>query len=383
MSHVDEGTLAAYLDAGPPEGGRERQGTAEVEAHLTACADCRARLDTLRRERETARAILRAGLPARSAASFADVLERSRARSEKTADRRRLSRLTSLAWAATVILAVAVGWYAREASFRPDVVGSTGETRAAIDSSGPASPAPEPAAAAATAVAPPRTARRASDRFRAGGGPQAQSPVVAAAPRVPESRRDAAAAGGLVDNRRVLAGKPSAELKQAERQLAGAAEGLGVRAGANAPAPLMKAASISPWADTTADAAVKVLGGRPLLIAGAMTTSYAVSVTGLRQVRITQRLGDGTVVELIEGRTPAEAAMEKATAPAALGRPSGAPRAAPAPVTQKQEAGAGLREETDAVSVSRGGYLVTLRVVIAADKAVRRDSLERLLSKLR
>ncbi|MGH7338052.1 MAG: anti-sigma factor family protein, partial [Myxococcota bacterium] len=39
MSHVDEGTLHAYLDNALPPSER-----ATLEAHLTGCASCRARL---------------------------------------------------------------------------------------------------------------------------------------------------------------------------------------------------------------------------------------------------------------------------------------------------------------------------------------------------
>ena len=173
--------------------------------------------------------------------------------------------------------------------------------------------------------------------------------------------------GVVADDPEALAGEPSAELKRVERQLASGEERAGLAAAARGASPVLKAESLSPWADTTANAAALVLGARPLLIAGAASTQYAVSVAGAPQVRVTQRLDDGTVVELIQQRAPVEAMMERAMAPAA----------------QDRQALADLNQEADAVTVNRGGVLVTARVVITAGKAIGRDSLAGLLQKLR
>lgn len=74
MQHLDEGTIHAYLDS-------QLAGDAvrEVELHLATCAGCRARLESEREIKERAHSLR-----------------------------------IKLAWAATVILALGIGWYARE-----------------------------------------------------------------------------------------------------------------------------------------------------------------------------------------------------------------------------------------------------------------------------
>ena len=108
MSHADEGTLHAYLDHGsqPSEDWRE------VEDHLAACAECRRRLDEARALRERAAAILRASGPAAvPVPPFEAVLTRAGGRRPRRV--LSLSRLTAIGWAASILLAVGVGWMAR------------------------------------------------------------------------------------------------------------------------------------------------------------------------------------------------------------------------------------------------------------------------------
>ncbi len=116
MSHVDEGRLNEYLDRleRPADG---RAGAwpdrAEIESHLAECGPCRVLLAEARHLRARASSLLDAAAPAStSLPPFADVL----ARAGHTERRRRIvrmNRLTALGWAATVVLAVGVGWIAR------------------------------------------------------------------------------------------------------------------------------------------------------------------------------------------------------------------------------------------------------------------------------
>ncbi|MDH3366236.1 MAG: hypothetical protein OEO17_00215 [Gemmatimonadota bacterium] len=108
MSHADEGTLHAYLDQGrqPSEDWRE------VEDHLAACAECRQRLEEARALRERAATILRASGPAAvPVPPFDAVLARAGGRRPRRV--LSLNRLTALGWAASIALAVGVGWMAR------------------------------------------------------------------------------------------------------------------------------------------------------------------------------------------------------------------------------------------------------------------------------
>src|SRR5262245_6887963 len=108
MQHLDDGILTAQLD-GQTVGRSDGQ-------HLAGCAECQARLKELRVTRDRAQAILRSSVPG-SRASFEDVLRRKQA----LRDAGRMARLRPLAWAATVVLALGVGWYARELSIQQEV----------------------------------------------------------------------------------------------------------------------------------------------------------------------------------------------------------------------------------------------------------------------
>jgi hypothetical protein len=125
MSHIDDGTLHAYLDGELPPMDRER-----VERHLAECPPCRARLTEERALIERAGQLLGLAVPS-SPSRAAPPLDRLRQRQAW-----RHVRLP-LVWAATIVLAVGLGWYLRGTpqtlSERPD------EARVAV--------APPPAAA--------------------------------------------------------------------------------------------------------------------------------------------------------------------------------------------------------------------------------------------
>jgi hypothetical protein len=110
MSHIDEGTLHAYLDRAAQPNGDWR----EIEDHLATCPECRERLVEARALRERAAAILKASGPAAvSQPPFDAVLARAgRGRSRRVFG---LDRLRALGWAASIALAVGVGWMARGA----------------------------------------------------------------------------------------------------------------------------------------------------------------------------------------------------------------------------------------------------------------------------
>ena len=108
MSHIDEGLLHAYLDGETAVA--ERSG---LEQHLAGCAECRGRLEEARALRDRSTGILSGSGPAAvTPPPFEEVVARSRAVDTR---RRvfRLNRLTALGWAATLVIAVGVGWIAR------------------------------------------------------------------------------------------------------------------------------------------------------------------------------------------------------------------------------------------------------------------------------
>ncbi len=109
MSHVDEGALHAYLDGALDE--YPAADADRIRSHLDACGACAARLEVERRVRADAHAML--GL----AAPVVDVpsLEELRAYVQRTAQQRRgISRIQRMGWAASVVVALGVGWMLRD-----------------------------------------------------------------------------------------------------------------------------------------------------------------------------------------------------------------------------------------------------------------------------
>ena len=105
MPHVDEGTLHAYLDGELPSAEHKT-----VETHLAECASCRASLVEQRALIERASALLGTARPAERAAP---PFEQLRPRSPKRSPWRVL---TPVAWAASIALALGLGYYLRQPS---------------------------------------------------------------------------------------------------------------------------------------------------------------------------------------------------------------------------------------------------------------------------
>ena len=109
MSHVDEGTLHAYLD-----GALEEYPALEarrVRDHLDTCPACRERLAAERGIRDEAASILALATPHVEAPT----LEELRAYARAAATRRPLvgRRTQWLGWAASLVLALGTGWMLR------------------------------------------------------------------------------------------------------------------------------------------------------------------------------------------------------------------------------------------------------------------------------
>lgn len=148
MPHVAEGELHAWLDGALEETAPER--VADVVGHLRVCGDCRARLEQARELRERAAELLEATAPEPgSLPPVETLLARAGSDSPPAApggegSGRRRARLfpplRTLAWAASLLVGVGLGWGARTA-WRP----AAEERLAAADEPGPP-PAAEPAA---------------------------------------------------------------------------------------------------------------------------------------------------------------------------------------------------------------------------------------------
>src|SRR2546427_10158928 len=101
MSHVDEGTLHAYLDGELPSAERTA-----LEAHLSDCATCRANLTEERALRERATALLGSARPAERPAPPLEQLRRGANRFPRQVRR-------TIARAAPTPLALGIGYYLR------------------------------------------------------------------------------------------------------------------------------------------------------------------------------------------------------------------------------------------------------------------------------
>ncbi|KPK79436.1 MAG: hypothetical protein AMS25_12635 [Gemmatimonas sp. SM23_52] len=123
MSHVDEGTLHAYLDGELSEGQRR-----EVEGHLASCAECQARLEQATALGQRVSELMAELEPGPvQAPAWREIEARAAARQART-PRRGWVR-PSLAWAASIAVAFTVGWFSR--SYWSDMPGPLDVARTA------------------------------------------------------------------------------------------------------------------------------------------------------------------------------------------------------------------------------------------------------------
>ena len=252
MLHVDEGSLHAYLDG--ELAGAERD---SLLAHLAECPACRNRLEEERALVARAGELLgRAAPPKRAPVPF-----------ERIARPRAPRWRVPAAWAATVTIAFAMGWYAQAERLAHDLALS------AIPSEAP----------------PPRTA---SPR-RADGRPATRPPVARA---------------------------PAAKSLQAEVATAPMAA---------VPAALRDEGTASPALD--ADAARAVLGRAPAVLPGRAVLRMTRSPTDDGVVVIEQEWTPGIVLRLYERRAMTADRVDVAPTRAPSARAQVAPSAAREP----------------------------------------------------
>jgi hypothetical protein len=193
MRHIPEDELHAYLDQG-----LSRTQCVEIESHLAGCPSCQATRDGIAALRDRTTALLARLAPPRSVPAGFDVL---RQRADEAASQRR-RRVHGVAWAASLVAAVGLGWVASSA------VRAGGAGRQAT---------PAPAAAPAVASMPTPTPRAAAPSMpvrstaRSTARPAAKSVAVVA--RSTDSASSSAREAALS----VLDPKPAVELTRLER----------------------------------------------------------------------------------------------------------------------------------------------------------------------
>jgi hypothetical protein len=169
MPHITDGLLHAYLDGAvgaltPAGEAPDGPTVADVEAHLQACADCRARLEAERAVRAAAGLVLADAGGSVEVPPFDALLPDMAVRS---VPRRRRTWLP-LAWAASLFLALGAGWWAAStggSSAAPQRVAELAESRAqpprtagTANADEPDAVQPDAASLAATAADAPPTA---------------------------------------------------------------------------------------------------------------------------------------------------------------------------------------------------------------------------------
>ena len=382
MPHVDEGRIAAFLDGQLP-----KEQAAAVERHLANCDECRNLVDETRHSSDRARAILRTAMGRSGVGpSFEDVLERSKVRAGHRSQGRRLSRLSKLAWAASVVLAIAVGWFARDSKLMDEMLPPVASD---ISTTAPAEAMPQPAAPPAITAAPPGARRDqappAQNRAPASQKKELQqraaeplastvpapSPASPAAQAAPERAQTGAAAAEMqsLDAAKPEKAEPSAAAQATE---GGAADAPAIaRSPARSLANSVAKSSVEEgWYEATQDEAARRLGRRPLVVPGIPVMGYAVVQGSGATVRVTQQLPNGGVLALIQRRAEGEHDAAAGFAERRQASRAAAPSAAPA---LRDE----VRSAIDGVTIERDGYHVT------AQAAVGRDSLAALLRSLR
>jgi anti-sigma factor RsiW len=215
MRHIPEDELHAYLDQG-----LSRTQCVEIESHLADCPSCQAMRDGIAALRDRTTALLSRLAPPRNVPPAFEVLRRRAA--VAASERRR--RLSIVAWAASLVAAVGLGWTASSLLRSPDAgrpiipVATARETAPAERNLGSAA-AVAPAArltvprSTGSAEAASPAAARAPERTRRPGAPEPtrKTAVAAAAAESADVASRTAAALSVLDP------KPALELTQLER----------------------------------------------------------------------------------------------------------------------------------------------------------------------
>jgi hypothetical protein len=292
MSHVDEGTLHTYLDGELPPAERSA-----LETHLAGCATCRATLTEERGLRERASAVLGSARPAERPAPPLEQLRREPNRSPWRVRR-------SFAWAASIALALGLGYYMR----------SPGASHLA---SVPPAPTQPLAVAQNRAVATQEDKTPARHQKRRPGERQASRPVdevvvAREAPRgdsaatlavrgnalpVVQVRGAAAPAPGLADSVKLDAGVVSGALTRAEPDRAPppAAPASIVVDGA----PARRLASTA-WPVINRRLARSILGEEPVGLPGLATRAFRRAPGTDGTVVVEQVLDSSTVIQIFQ-----------------------------------------------------------------------------------
>jgi hypothetical protein len=111
MSHVDDGELTAYADGAYPVNDPD---ALRISAHLSACDNCRRRVEQAQLLRDRAAEILGYATPAAVTAPSFEALQ-----AQVQTSQAKPPRYVNLAWAASIMMALGLGWFGRGALQNP------------------------------------------------------------------------------------------------------------------------------------------------------------------------------------------------------------------------------------------------------------------------
>jgi anti-sigma factor ChrR (cupin superfamily) len=289
MSHVDEGTLHAYLDGELPSTEK-----AVLEAHLAECATCRERLVEERALVERASALLGSARPIERAAPPLEQLRRSPPRSPWHVR-------TPFAWAASIAIALGIGYSLRSPSARLE----------------PAATPPQPTASALYSDAPVATVATQEEK-RAAPAPEqrlqasrrrAESRADELAQTTEQASVDKAGAGAESTVAGVVVIQPPVQLRNAAPGAVAAAPsaaGDSVRMDAAFVVSGARAAYVprglvaTEWPVISRGVAASLLGAKPVGLPGLATRSIRRSPAADGTVVVEQALDSSTVIQIFQ-----------------------------------------------------------------------------------
>lgn len=257
MQHLDEGTLQAWLDR--PRSGLDPSEVADIGRHLAACETCTARLSELGESSERTRALLSVG---GTAVASPPPYDRIAERAAGTRRRRRAQkRLTVMAWAASIVVAIGVGWLTNDLYRTGTELQLRAPRREPVTVQEPTAEADEPA--------PSRSPQVSADEARTGAAQGRSAPPVEEERQRPSVEAPAPPPSGVQQAAPVApppgagAAAPPAATQAAPRSAARDA----VQAGGPPPAVAEKETAVA--AEPMADAAARpVETAKPVVVSG-------------------------------------------------------------------------------------------------------------------
>jgi hypothetical protein len=318
MPHVDEGEMHALLDGAYAH---DAPDAARIREEIATCAECHARFAEAQALRMRASAVLDRALPRPSAPPFESIVERVGA-----VDAPRPFRFPAgapLAWAATIVLALGLGWFGRDWLRSPpptsrvaERAADTGVSRVSPQQTQPMTAQMETLAAPPAAAPSPTPSGQRAQLGSRRVEPLADVAGAAAssANRAGARRDDAvakAAAGRTANAPENAAFARDSVSRSAEQARQRAAAAPPPPARAAVPAERMLASSAlaqdasAQWAYGTIEEAERTTGRRVLIVHGLAVENVGVArIDGRYVTRVTQRLPDGNLIEIVQELAP-------------------------------------------------------------------------------